>query len=523
MPGLVQAMRAGGVAIANAPGSGVLESQALLAFLPVLCRRLMGADLALPSIATWWCGQPAERDIVLDDLDALSLRGAYRDTVPDFPGRTMVLGAELDAGERERLVAGIRARPIDYVGQEVVRLSTTPVWEEGRLVPRPFVLRVFAVATPDGWRVMPGGFCRIAARADVRAAAMGEGASSADVWVLADRPVAPASLLPAGGAPQIRRVAGHLPSRAADNLFWFGRYLERAEATLRLVRALTTSRDSADGPAAATRTIDRLEHLLVAWGAVAASARERVEDVAAEAVHGEERIGSALGLVRAARQAASSLRERLSSDTWLLVAALEGQVATPSNGGARAELPERTERALRTIAAISGLAQENMTRGSSWHFLDMGRRIERAIGTCRLARQFSGDDASVDDLDVMLDLINSQISYRSRYLVGLSLAPVRDMAVLDPNNPRSVAFQVAALERHLERLPTLRADGILEAPRRLALALGTRLATLEAKDLNPAGILFAEQSLMNLADEMGKRYFPYGSEAARPEKLTGLA
>ena len=153
----------------------------------------------------------------------------------------------------------------------------------------------------------------------------------------------------------------------------------------------------------------------------------------------------------------------------------------------------------------------------------MGRRIERAISTCRLARQFAGDDASVDDLDVMLDLIDSQITYRSRYLVGLSLAPVRDMAVLDPNNPRSVAFQVAALERHLERLPTLRADGILEAPRRLALALGTRLATLEAEDLDPAGILFAEQSLMNLADEMGKRYFPYGSEAARPEKLTGLA
>jgi uncharacterized alpha-E superfamily protein len=152
----------------------------------------------------------------------------------------------------------------------------------------------------------------------------------------------------------------------------------------------------------------------------------------------------------------------------------------------------------------------------------MGRRVERAIGTCRLARQFAGDDATVD-LDVLLDLIDSQISYRSRYLVGLSLAPVRDLAVLDPNNPRSVAFQVAALERHLDGLPSLRADGILEAPRRLALALNTRLATLEAKDLDPAGMLFSEQSLMNLADEIGKRYFPYGSDAARPEKLTGLA
>ena len=174
---------------------------------------------------------------------------------------------------------------------------------------------------------------------------MQRGGEPADVWVVADAPGRAGVLCCRPDAPRSspRRRAPAEP--AADNLFWLGRYVERAEATLRLVRALTTSRDSADGPAAATRTIDRLEHLLVAWGAVAASARERVEDVAAEAVHGEERIGSALGLVRAARQAASSLRERLSSDTWLLVAALEGQVATPSNGGARAELPERTERA----------------------------------------------------------------------------------------------------------------------------------------------------------------------------------
>jgi uncharacterized alpha-E superfamily protein len=357
----------------------------------------------------------------------------------------------------------------------------------------------------------------------VRAAAMGEGASSADVWVLADRPVQRASLLPSADGPQIRRVAGHLPSRAADNLFWLGRYLERAEATLRLVRALSTSMETSTGPAAATRTAEKLSHLLMAWGAAAASHDRGTGDVAARALHAEDSFGSVLGIAKAAGLAASSLRERLSPQAWRIVAGLEAQMQGTGQFASRAELLERTEQALMSIAAISGLSQENMNRGPGWHFLDMGRRVERGITTCRLARHFAGDDATVDDLDVLLDLIDSQITYRSRYLVGLSLAPVRDMVLLDPDNPRSIAFQVDALERHLDRLPSLRADGILEAHRRSALALQARLSTEEAHCLDPAMILYVEQSLMSLADEIGRRYFPFGPHAARPQKLTGLA
>ena len=241
VPGLIDVLRKDGVVVANMPGSGVLEARALLGFLPNLCRRLLSEDLEMPHIATWWCGQKSAREEVLSRLDDFAIEGAYGRAVPGFPGNGPVLASELSPSERERLRTAISDRGIDFVGQELVRLSTTPVWENGRLTPRPFVLRVFAAATPNGWTILPGGFCRIADEPDARAVSMGDGARSADVWVVSDKAVSASSLLPVADTVRIRRIAGVVPSRAADNLFWLGRYLERAEATLRLIRALGTS------------------------------------------------------------------------------------------------------------------------------------------------------------------------------------------------------------------------------------------------------------------------------------------
>src|SRR6202795_1110063 len=248
VPGLIDVLRKNGVVVANMPGSGVLEARALLGFLPSLSRRFLGEDLSMPHIATWWCGQKSAREEVLDRLDDFAIEGAYSRSVPGFPGHGPVLAGELSPADRDRLKSAIADRGIDYVGQELVRLSTTPVWDQGRITPRPFVLRVFAAATQDGWTVMPGGFCRIADQLDARAVSMGDGTRAADVWVVSDKAVSTTTLLPASDSVRIRRVAGVLPSRAADNLFWLGRYLERAEATLRLIRALgTPMRDPAKG------------------------------------------------------------------------------------------------------------------------------------------------------------------------------------------------------------------------------------------------------------------------------------
>src|ERR1700694_2517116 len=266
VPGLIDVLRKNGVVVANMPGSGVMEARALLGFLPSLSRRFFGEGLKMPHIATWWCGQKSAREEVLSRLNEVAIEGAYGRGVPGF-GRGPVLASELSASERERLKTAIHDRGIDYVGQELVRLATTPVWDNGRITPRPFVLRVFAAATPGGWTMMPGGFCRIADQLDARAVSMGEGARAADVWGVSDKAISTATLLPSGGNVRIRRIAGWVPSRAADNLFWLGRYLERAEATLRLVRALGTSqRDPGKGSSTVLHSIERIHRLLVTWG-----------------------------------------------------------------------------------------------------------------------------------------------------------------------------------------------------------------------------------------------------------------
>ncbi|WP_454630309.1 circularly permuted type 2 ATP-grasp protein [Bradyrhizobium cenepequi] len=525
VPGLIEVLRKGGVVVANMPGSGVLESRALLGFLPSLCRRLLGEKLEMPHIATWWCGQKGAREQVLSELDDFAIESAYGRGVPGFASHGPVLAGELSASERERLTNAITERGIDFVGQELVRLSTTPVWENGQLTPRPFVLRVFAAATPNGWTILPGGFCRIAEQPDARAVSMGDGARAADVWVVSEKAVSTASLLPVGDTVRIRRIAGVLPSRAADNLFWLGRYLERAEATLRLIRALGTpmrdpARATSNGPAN-VHSVERIQRMLVAWGATSQTARANPAKVVAEALQSEERFGSALSLVRAAQRTATSLRERLSPDAWQVITEMVdrlGEEVEDDDGVISA-----AELTLQELASFAGLAQENMNRAAGWRFLEMGRRAERAINTTRFARQFAYDEAADDDLDILLTLVDCQITYRSRYLVTPTLAPVRDLAVLDPYNPRSVAFQVVSLNEHIAALPSLKEYGMIERPQRLAVALQAMLATAEAQTLDVKTLFSLEQDLLNLADAIGLHYFPHGPNASRPEKLTGLA
>ena len=215
--------------------------------------------------------------------------------------------------------------------------------------------------------------------------------------------------------------------------------------------------------------------------------------------------------------------ERLSVDAWRLFGDLQKQL-TPLEGRkpSEGEAYEIADRALKTLAAFSGLSQENMVRGAGWRFLDIGRRLERGIATCRFAPQFAGNDASSEALDALLDLTDSQITYRSRYLLGPSLQPVLDLVMLDPYNPRSVAFQVERLDAEIKDLPSLTEDGMLEAPRRLVLRLAADCRTAEASRLDRTSILLFEQLLMGLSAAIADRYFLQNSD---PEgsRLTGIA
>jgi uncharacterized circularly permuted ATP-grasp superfamily protein/uncharacterized alpha-E superfamily protein len=524
--GLLEAIRQGGVAVLNMPGSGVLESKALLGFLPRLCRRLLGEELKMPNVATWWCGQTAEEGLVDSRLEGLAIGPAFSGLGPDGVTTRPRLMDDLTADQRRAFLQRFKDRPGDFVGQEVVQLSTTPTLVDGHLQAAPFVLRVYAAVTPDGIKIMPGGFCRTSIRPDVRAISMGDDARTADVWVIADKPVPRISLLVGPDEVKVRRVLGPLPSRAADNLFWLGRYLERAEATLRLVRSLCTSlMDSEAAIHSAGETLARLQQILLGWGAIEEDALGgRAVDAANIALHHAEAFGSVIALVRSARHTAASMRERLSADFWTLLTGLEARLSHGAEGLlSEAEVLQQVERALQTLAALSGLALENMNRGPGWRFLDAGRRIERGIDLCRFAMTLAGDEATIDDLDLLLDLCDSQITYRARYLVGLALIPVRDMVLLDPFNTRSLAFQVAQLKEHLAALPALLDDGMLEAPSRILLPLATQVETADAQSLDAVSLTDIQQALMRLSDAIADRYFLQGANAVPTVKLAALA
>ncbi len=521
VPDIFDAITRGTLVVANWPGAGVVESPAFGAFMPKLAHALLGEPLLLPNIATWWCGQDHEHDYVLDNLQAMAIAPAFGEGVPGLEDGRGHIGARLDDAHRAALFDAMRRRPMDYVGQELVQLSTTPAIVGGQLVPRPFVLRAYVTRDANGeWRTMPGGFARLANHGDIRAVLMGEGDMAADVCIVSDTPEAAVSLLDASPSPPIRRVAGTLPSKAADNLFWLGRYLERAEMTLRMVRALLGGSIEVDGAAALDQgTMGHVAGLLRLWGAVPEGEALGVTELCRSAISDTTQPGSVHALAASAAAIGQGIRERLAAEFWRLLSRPLELGDTQQTEPMLEHITDLIDR----FSALSGLAAENMVRGHGWAFHDMGRRLERAIYTCRLLMAFARDDARSDDLTVLLDLCDSQISYRMRYLAGLSIHPIRDMLALEPNNPRSLAFQADRIVEHLSSLPTLRDDGMPEPQQRTARAISAILTATTAQTLDHEALEHVERRLLALSDAIGRRFFLQGKDAERATGMTRLA
>jgi uncharacterized circularly permuted ATP-grasp superfamily protein/uncharacterized alpha-E superfamily protein len=502
--GLLQAVRDGEIVIINALGAGLIEARAMLAFLPALAPIVLGAPLKMSNIATWWLGRADMREEMLGEIDNMVIASAFTEHFADGRQGSEILGAKLDAGERQALMQSIRDRGIDYVVQEAVTLSSMPVWRDGALQPRPFTLRLFLAKMGERWQVMPGGFVRIAEDIDARAVSLQRGAATADAWVLSHGPVGETTLLPTAERITVQRATGLLPSRAADNLFWVGRYVERTEATLRLIRAII-NRVADD---AAAPVIAGIGSLLGAWEAIPKDTFGAPATFTARTVLTRGDLDGALPrLVGSARAAASVIRDRFSPDAWRAINDLYKLIAAPlSIGPTESAIAERIEAALRIIAAFSGLAQENMTQLAGWRFLELGRRIERALLTCRLTRAFAETVAPDGGLDLLLELADSQISYRQRYVMIAALAPVVDLVMLDPNNPRSVLFQLDRIETHLNALPGHNAAGRLSPVQQIAAAIATKLRTANAAAIDDALIMEIEQALMKLSDAISSSF-----------------
>jgi uncharacterized circularly permuted ATP-grasp superfamily protein/uncharacterized alpha-E superfamily protein len=479
--GLVQAVRAGRVAVANALGSGILETPAMLPFLPGLCRQLLGEDLALPSVPTWWCGQPLEREHVIARLDDLVIK-------PAFPRvrRDPVFGARLSRRERQALIDEIRARPGEFVGQTALAVSTAPVWAGAGLEPRAIVVRAFTAADGNGYAVMPGGLTRVADSSASPLVSTQSGGGSKDTWILSDGPVAQVSLLaPAGSPVAVDRAPKDLSSRVADNLFWLGRYAERCENLVRVFRAATSrlveaaSIDDAPELAAMVQAMATLQ--LVPDDAPASASIAELEAQVLTAMLDEDRQPGLRQTLGQLRHVAWLVRDRLSGDAWRILNQLHqdlrGDVACERAGDALVLL----NRIVMTLAAFSGVEAENMTRGHGWRFLSAGRRLERGATLATMVRAMlpaGGSDTAA--LWPLLEIGDSSMTYRRRYFAHASLAPVLDLLIADDSVPRSIAFQLQALAAHVDGLPR---DPGAPAPTREQALAARLLAAIHGADV----------------------------------------
>src|SRR6202522_4400584 len=453
VPGLVNAIVAGNVTVANALGSGLIETSAIMPFLPGLSRHLFGEKLKLPSVATWWCGQPSALDWVLRNLDSVVVK-------PAFPSRGLepVFGAELNQAEKGKFAEKLRTHPHEYVAQEQVVLSNAPVWDNGRLHSRSVVLRAYVLNTGSGWIAIPGGLVRVA-EAEGSVVSMQRGGHSKDAWVLWDSPVDTFSLLRPRHEPvELHRVSRVVPSRVADNAFWLGRYVERAENIARILRAIIPRVRRAEE--AEFVCLMRLHKCLGARHRKWPKRKHRQPT----SVEFEQEMTSLFTDAKRADSLASTLaevfriggniRERLSGDMMFLIGRLRDSIQIEP-GTPFLEYPTLLTDCLGLLSAFSGMERENINRGLGWVFMTTGRRLERAIYLTRQLREICTPLREQDWslLECLLEVADSSMTYRTRYYTTLQPLAVMDVLIADETNPRSLDFQLSHLADLYQKLP----------------------------------------------------------------------
>ena len=464
VPGLLQAIRAGNVLVANAPGSGFLESTALLGFLPALSRQLLGEELMLPALPTWWCGEQAAMLSVLPQLATTVIKRTYGGA-----GAGAVLGRKLSRRQLDEWTGRILREPEQYTVQTFQPLSQMPTWKGSasgdRILPRSLLLRVFAVSDgAQGWRVLPGGLTRLAT-SDNEIASMQRGGSSADTWVLTEGEVDATSLLqhehPAVDTRQRNRT---VTSRAAENLFWLGRYTERTENTARLARLAVESlngEDQSSQPLLAWIGDTAVAHALVLAAVPPATQARRVFERSLLAGLGDAKKAQSVGFnLSALRAAAAGVRERLSQEQWNLINRAEqeflrGCEAVAADGDySSVEAVRVLETLSAHTAAMTGAQTDRMTRDDGWRLLSTGRHLER-LGFLAQALASAFETGAVHDgagFEAVVALFDSTITFHAQYQQRHDIPALVDLLVLDRDNPRSLGWVAQTLRGRLARL-----------------------------------------------------------------------
>ncbi len=450
-PGLLQAARAGNVAIVNPIGCSAIENPGLMAFLPVLAQQLLGQDLKMPSVRTWWCGHDEARRYVTENLQDLVIKP----TNPHSSDMT-VFGGQLDAEGRDRIVAKIEAAPHLFVGQEYVRLSHAPVVVGSRLEPRPMVLRSFVAADSGGYTVMPGGLCRVAPTPDSKLVSTRSGGASKDIWVLASEPERELEAITASEAPlPLRHAEIAVGRRVAENLFWVGRYSERIEKTTRALREV--ARLTLEGDVTDQRD-PRLQCLLSVACELTATyppfnsgQSGPIENAGVTGILADQMlIGSVRNDIGALLGASDAVRDQFSYDTWRTILSIGSQAG--SLGPTLGDLAG-LEDLLTLLAAFGGLCADSMTRGARRRFLETGRCLERALALNATLRRLAADPNPANrPWHEILGLADAQTAYQVRYRSTPSAESVLDLLIDDDSNPRSLVFQLIRLDSLLQGL-----------------------------------------------------------------------
>jgi len=460
VPGLLESARAGNVVIANPIGSGILETPALLKFLPAISRFFIGRELQLNSVKTWWCGSKADMSYVRDNLDNLIIKPAVR-----RPDRPSLYGHRLTKDQKVKIIKQIEAQPHNYVAQSYVPPSCLPSWQDDEIQARPSIFRTFTVSNQTAYNVMAGGLTRVGSNSE-SIVTNHSGSFSKDTWIIASEPEKQMSLI--GAQPNLTHEAAqqtNLPSRVIENLFWMGRYAERAEASMRLMRTVLVQLNGIDPLPEKSRAI-LLSSLSEQTGCLPGFTTQNLEllknpdnELMSIIINGK-RPGTIKSSLLSLLMCTEQVKEMLSADTRRIINDLRDNLNELDRAYARGmpSAPDETLDPLVTsLLALSGLNHESMLRGIGWKFQEIGRRTERSLQTATLIS--TALSTGVDELqqqqilESVLLSVEALISFRRRYRQRGDVSHGLDLIMVDETNPRSLFYQIDQLRKYIDDLP----------------------------------------------------------------------
>ncbi len=537
IPGLLNVLRQCNVSMVNAPGCGVLETSALPAFLQGICNNLLGEDLILPSVATWWCGQPRELEYVLNNLGNLVVKPTY----PGY-GKRLKYGPKMDKNALGALKSEILKNPEAFCAQETVATSTTPIFQDKAFLPRHYIFRVYMAPSGGRYQLMPGGLARIASGGHSYSVSMQDGGESKDTWVLlgSDKTADDGPTLSSRMVTSIRRSSENLPSRVADNLYWLGRYVERSESLTRTLRVIVQSMQEEYGtsyylgvlPLVSTFLND--EELSELKNKTEKEQNlHPINSIIHEQLYSLTRSGSLSSCFGHLKRTSTTVKERLSTDTSLMLQRLGTSflyVPQDETNVLNDTTLQQLEIILGELSGFSGMANENMTRGQGWVFLDLGRRIERLLNMSNLFYSCLVEENAFEESTVLkiLACADSTLTYRRRYLTIVNVQACMDMLVMDDTNPRSLVYQARIILDHVESLPHNRKSLPTQAMNQKALSLYSQISLLklgqllekEASGRRSQLASFLDRitdEAMELSEEIAGRYFAVTQQNAPAE------